>query len=74
MLMETNTLPSYTRYASSDNDLPSKFAIPQEADFDVGLRPIYDVDHKAISGKKQVFRKDTNDGLAVVSNMYKTRS
>ena len=74
MLMETNTLPSYTRYASSDNDLPSKFAIPQEADFDVGLRPIYDVNHKTISGKKQVFRKDTNDGLAVVSNMYKTRS
>tara|TARA_R100000951_G_scaffold101061_1_gene92140 strand:- start:271 stop:1158 length:888 start_codon:yes stop_codon:yes gene_type:complete len=65
--MQTNT-------AEVLRELPAKFAIPESANFDVGLRPIYDVDHKEISDKKQVFRKDTNDGLAVVSKTYKIRS
>ena len=67
MLMQNNT-------AEVLRELPAKFAIPESANFDVGLRPIYDVDHKEISDKKQVFRKDTNEGLAVVSKTYKTRS
>ena len=67
MLMQNNT-------AEVLRELPAKFAIPESANFDVGLRPIYDIDHKEISGKKQVFRKDTNDGLAVVSKTYKIRS
>ena len=67
MLMQNNT-------AEVLRELPPKFAIPESANFDVGLRPIYNVDQKEISGKKEVFRKDNNDGLAVVSKTYKIRS
>jgi len=57
-----------------ESDMHSKFAIHPDADFDVGLRNIYNVNHDTISGKKEIYRKDTNDGLAVVSSTYKPRS
>jgi len=57
-----------------ESDMLSKFNIHPDADFDVGLRNIYNVNHETISGKKEIFRKDTNDGLAVVSSTYKPRS
>ena len=57
-----------------ESDMRSKFAIHPDADFDVGLRNIYNVNHDTISGKKEIYRKDTNDGLAVVSSTYKPRS
>ena len=57
-----------------ESDMFSKFAIHPDADFDVGLRNIYNVNHDTISGKKEIYRKDTNDGLAVVSSTYKPRS
>ncbi len=55
-------------------DETSKFDIPYNADFDVGLRPIFNINHKPIPKRKEVFRKDTNEGLAVVSDTYKVRS
>ena len=57
-----------------ESDMLSKFNIHPDADFDVGLRNIYNVNHDTISGKKEIYRKDTNDGLAVVSSTYKPRS
>ena len=57
-----------------ESDMHSKLAIHPDADFDVGLRNIYNVNHDIISGKKEIYRKDTNNGLAVVSSTYKPRS
>ena len=57
-----------------ESDMHSKLAIHPDADFDVGLRNIYNVNHDTISGKKEIYRTDTNDGLAVVSSTYKPRS
>ena len=57
-----------------ESDMHSKLAIHPDADFDVGLRNIYNVNHDTISGKKEIYRKDTNNGLAVVSSTYKPRS
>tara|TARA_R100000742_G_C4273496_1_gene93058 strand:+ start:225 stop:1121 length:897 start_codon:yes stop_codon:yes gene_type:complete len=57
-----------------ESDMLSKFNIHPDADFDVGLRNIYNVKQEVITGKKEVYRKDTDDGLAVVSSTYKPRS
>jgi hypothetical protein len=54
--------------------LPDKFAIHPDANFNVGLRPVFDVFQKPIMAKKEVYRKDTGIGLSVVSNTYKVRS
>jgi len=57
-----------------ESDMFSKFAIHPDADFDVKLRNIFNVNHEIIPDKKEIYRTDTNDGLAVVSSTYKTRS
>ena len=56
------------------NDENWKFRIHPDADFEVGLRPIFNVNREIIPDKKEVFRRDTNDGLAVVSKTYKVRN
>ena len=57
-----------------ERNLPDKFAIHPDANFNVGLRPVFDVFQKPIMAKKEVYRKDTGKGLSVVSNTYKVRS
>ncbi len=57
-----------------ESDMYDKFAIHPDANFDVKLRNIFNVNHEVIPNKKEVYRTDTNDGLAVVSSTYKPRS
>ena len=57
-----------------ERNLPDKFAIQADANFDVGLRPVMNVFGQEIKEKKEVYRKDTGKGLSVVSDTYKVRS
>ena len=54
-------------------ELPTKFDISEYAKFEVKTRPIYDINQVVIPDKKQAYRTDTGDGLAVVSKSYVVR-